>query len=295
MKIIECVPNFSEGRDPDKVERIADAVRSRAGVRLLDVNLDTDHHRSVLTFLGEAEAVIQAALAAGEVALSLIDISCHEGVHPRIGAIDVVPFVPLGDAGMDDAVCAAHRFGSLFSERFGVPVYYYGEAALERTRCELSDIRRGGIEGLKDRIGSTGWYPDAGPTVCHEQGGAVAVGARMPLVAYNINLDSDDLDLAKAIARSIRESSGGLPYVKALGLFLNSRNIAQVSMNLTNFRETSIRTVFDRVQSEAAAAGVSVLESELIGLAPRAALDEETARHIRLNGFSDKKIIETYL
>ncbi len=295
MKIIECVPNFSEGRDPEKVKKIAGAVRTVPGVRLLDFSFDSDHHRSVLTFIGEPEPVLKAAMAAGAKALEIIDIRQHSGVHPRIGAVDVVPFVPLGDADMADAVNLAHQFGNLFGERFCVPVYFYGAAAIDAGRCELSQIRRGGIEGLKNRIQENGWLPDAGPAVCHEQGGAVAVGARMPLVAYNINLDSGDLDLARRIARSIRESDGGLRCVKALGLFLKSRGIAQVSMNLTNYRETSIKTVFDRVQIETAKAGVAILESELIGLAPAAALDEETARHVRLTDYSEKKIIETYL
>ena len=295
MKIIECVPNFSEGRNPDKVEQIASAVRAIAGVKLLDFSFDTDHHRSVLTFLGEAEPVIQAALAAGETALALIDLREHNGVHPRIGAMDVVPFIPLGDAGMADAVGAAHRFGKLFADRFSIPVYYYGDATLGGKQRELPEIRRGGIEALRGRICESCWRPDAGPGVCHESGGAVAVGARMPLVAYNINLQSADLDLARRIAKSIRTSGGGLPQVKALGLFLESRGLVQVSMNLTDYRQTSIREAFDRVQAEAAEAGVRVLESELIGLAPAAALDEQTARHILLPGFSGKKIIETYL
>lgn len=295
MKIIECVPNFSEGRDTAKVAAIAEAVRAVSGVRLLDYSLDSDHHRSVLTFLGDADAVVRAALAAGEKALEIIDLKDHTGVHPRIGAVDVVPFVPLGDARMADAVEAAHRFGRLFGERFTIPVFFYGEAALSPERRELSDIRRGGIEGLRERITDVCWCPDAGPAVCHERGGAVAVGARMPLVAYNINLQSGDIALARQIARSIRTADGGLPSVKALGLYLASRGIVQVSMNLTDYRQTSMRTVFDCVRSAAAAAGVAVLESELIGLAPAAALDETTARHILLKDFSAQRIIETYL
>ena len=295
MKIIECVPNFSEGRDPEKVALVAAAVRAVPGIRLLDYSFDPDHHRSVLTFIGEAGPVIQGALAAGEKALELIDIREHSGVHPRIGAVDVVPFVPLGDAVMADAIAAAHEFGRLFGERFCIPIYFYGDAASDPGRRELSDIRRGSIEGLKERIGDHAWRPDVGPAACHERGGAAAVGARMPLVAYNINLDSGDLELARRIACSIREAGGGLPNVKALGLYLASLGVAQVSINLTDYRKTSIRTVFDRVHAEASAAGVEILESELIGLAPAAALDEETARHVRLRDFSEKKIIETYL
>jgi glutamate formiminotransferase len=295
LKIIECVPNFSEGRDPDKVRMIAETVRTVPHVRLLDYSLDPDHHRSVLTFIGEPAEVVRGALAVGAKALELIDIRKHQGVHPRIGAVDVVPFVPLGDAAMPDAIKAAHEFGRCFSERHNIPVYFYGEAALDAARRELPNIRRGGIEGLRERIASPGWSPDAGPAACHDQGGAVAVGARMPLVAYNVNLQSNDLNLARRIAGAIRESGGGFRQVKAIGLWLKSRGIVQVSMNLTDYRVTSIQAVFDRVRKEALKAGVNILESELIGLAPAAAINEATARHVLLRDYSEKKIIETYL
>jgi glutamate formiminotransferase len=295
MKIIECVPNFSEGRDPVKVRAIADTVRSSKGVRFLDVSWDQDHHRCVITFVGQEEDVIEGALAAAGKALEQIDLRGHGGVHPRIGAVDVVPFVPLGDALMDDAVRAAHRFGEGLATRFGVPVFFYGAAALHPERRDLSAIRRGGLEGLRARMERGDWRPDAGPSVCGDRGGATAVGARMPLIAFNIELRSSDLDLARRIARAIREADGGLPCVKALGLPLASRGIVQVSMNLTDYRQTSIRTVFDRVQALAREGGAEVLASELIGLAPAAALDDDTARYCVLKDFSARRIIENHL
>ena len=294
-KIIECIPNFSEGRDPEIIKAIAAAVSAVSGVRLLDYSWDRDHHRSVITFLGEPEYVYEAALAAGSKALDLIDLSRHDGVHPRIGAVDVVPFVPLDGAKMSDAVACAHRFGRAFAADHGVPVFFYGEAAKNEASSELPKIRRGGLPGLIKRMAAGKCKPDEGPNFCPDRSGAVAVGARMPLIAYNINLDSSDVGLAKRIAGVIRESNGGLPSVRAIGVLLKSRNLAQVSMNLTNFQVTSIREVFESVRKEADMAGVSILESELIGLAPRAALDEATAAYIRLIGFSAQRIIETHL
>jgi glutamate formiminotransferase len=295
IKIIECVPNFSEGRDPEKIKAIAAAASAVSGVRLLDYSWDRDHHRSVITFLGEPEYVYEAALAAGNKALELIDLRCHDGVHPRIGAVDVVPFVPLEGAKMSDAVACAHRFGRTFAARHGTPVFFYGEAAKNEITRELPKIRSGGLPGLIKRLRAGECQPDEGPSVCLDRSGAVAVGARMPLIAYNINLDSSDVGLAKRIAGMIRESNGGLPSVRAIGVLLKSRNLAQVSMNLTNFEVTSIRKVFERVRKEADIEGVNILESELIGLVPRAALDEETAAYIRLLGFSAQRIIETHL
>ena len=295
VKIIECVPNFSEGRAPEKIKAITAAASAVPGVSLLDYSWDYDHHRSVITFLGEPEYVYEAALAAGSKALELIDLRYHDGVHPRIGAVDVVPFIPLAGATMADAVACARRFGSTFAERHGIPVFFYGEAAKNETSKELPEIRSGGLPGLIKRLRAGGCQPDEGPNICPDRSGAVAVGARMPLIAFNINLDSSDVGLAKRIAGTIRESNGGLPCVRAIGVLLKSRNLAQVSMNLTNFQVTSIRNAFESVRKEADMAGVGILESELIGLAPRAALDGETAAYVRLNGFSERQIIETYL
>ena len=294
MKIIECVPNISEGWSKKKVLEIAGALNAFPGVKLLDICMDRDHHRGVLTFIGPPDAMQEAALAVCGRALESIDMREHTGAHPRIGAVDVVPFVPLGEATMRDAVRVAHGFGRAYGERNRLPVYFYGEAARVPWKRELSDIRRGGYEALRERMSDPRWMPDAGPAVFHERSGATAVGARIPLIAFNINLKSGDLALAQNIARTIRQSGGGLPFVKALGIPLKSRKLAQVSMNLTDYRVTSVRTVFERVREVAARHGIEILESELIGLIPQAALAGTTPGDLKLRGFSDTKILETH-
>lgn len=294
MKIIECVPNISEGWSKKKVLEIAGALNAFPGVKLLDICMDRDHHRGVLTFIGPPDAMQEAALAVCGRALESIDMREHTGAHPRIGAVDVVPFVPLGEATMRDAVRVAQGFGRAYGERNRIPVYFYGEAARVPWKRELSDIRRGGYEALRERMSDPRWMPDAGPAVFHERSGATAVGARIPLIAFNINLKSGDLALAQNIARTIRQSGGGLPFVKALGIPLKSRKLAQVSMNLTDYRVTSVRTVFERVREEAARHGIEILESELIGLIPQAALAGTTPGDLKLRGFSDTKILETH-
>jgi glutamate formiminotransferase len=294
MKIIECVPNFSEGRDRKKGQALVDAAAVVKGIKILDFCMDGDHHRSVLTFIGTPSAVKHACLAACQKAHEIIDMREHTGVHPRIGAVDVVPFVPLGDADMSDAVRIAHDFGRDFSQQAQVPVYFYGEAALTHSRRELSHIRKGGYEALRERLKDAKWRPDAGPYLFNECAGATAVGARLPLIAFNINLKSDNLSLAQDIARNIRQSGGGLPHVKAIGVLLKSRRVAQVSMNLTDYRVTSLRTVFDRVREAAGCFETDILESELIGLIPRAALTDVTADYLKLKEFSDQKILESH-
>lgn len=294
MKVIECVPNFSEGRDKKKGQALVEAAAAVKEVKILDFCMDEDHHRSVLTFIGSPSAVKDACLAACRKAIEIIDMCGHAGVHPRIGAVDVVPFIPLGDADMSDAVRIAHDFGREFSEKFQIPVYFYGEAALTPSRRELSHIRKGGYEALRERCNDPGWRPDAGPNIFNACAGATAVGARLPLIAFNINLKSDNLPLAQDIARDIRHSGGGLPHVKAIGLLLKSRRVAQVSMNLTDYRGTSLRTVFDRVREAAGRRNTDILESELIGLIPGAALADVTADYLKLKGFSHQKILETH-
>jgi glutamate formiminotransferase len=219
----------------------------------------------------------------------------HRGVHPRIGAVDVVPFIPLRGATMQDAVEVAHRFGKAFAETRGVPVYFYGEAALDQRRRELPDLRRGGYEGLAARMKEPLWRPDAGPAEFNVRSGATAVGAREPLIAFNVNLKSDNLEAARKIACTIRESNGGLPHVRAIGVPLASRNIVQVSMNLTNYKITPVQRAFDAVREEAARCGIDILESELIGLIPEAALAGITAQDLRLSRFRKECIIETHL
>lgn len=294
MKIIECVPNFSEGRDRKKGQALADAAAAVEEIKLLDFCMDEDHHRSVLTFMGPPGAVQEACLAVCLKAIKIIDMREHAGVHPRIGAVDVVPFIPLGDADMSDAVRIAHDFGRDFSQQAQVPVYFYGEAALAPWRVELPQIRKGGYEALKKHFNDPQWRPDAGPGLFNARAGATAVGARIPLIAFNINLKSDNLQLARDIAGMIRHSGGGLPHVKAIGLLLKSRRMAQVSMNLTDYRVTSLRTVFDRVQEEAGRRDTDILESELIGLIPGAALADVTADYLKLKEFSNRKILESH-
>ncbi|HPQ44266.1 MAG TPA: glutamate formimidoyltransferase [Syntrophales bacterium] len=294
MKLIECIPNFSEGRNPGTIEAIADAAAQIKGVKVLNFSMDSDHNRSVLTFIGSPETVLNGARAACDIAAQLIDMRGHRGCHPRIGAIDVVPFVPLEGAQMADAVETAHRFGYAFARSHDVPVYFYGEAALSRERKRLADIRRGQYEALGDKIDTHAWRPDAGPARVNPRLGATAVGARKPLIAFNINLDSNNIKLAREIAKSIRHSSGGLEHVQAIGVLLESRDIAQVSMNLTDYEKTSIGTVFDAVSKKAAEHGVDILESELIGLLPRAALDGITPDQIKLFDFCEERIIECH-
>ncbi|MGD0862427.1 MAG: glutamate formimidoyltransferase [Candidatus Limnocylindrales bacterium] len=270
--LVESVPNFSEGRRIEVVDRIAAAVESVPGACLLDRTSDASHNRSVLTMAGEAAPILEALERAFAVAVAEIDMEKHTGEHPRIGAVDVVPFVPLGQTSMGDCVELARAFGARVAERFSVPVYLYGEAASTPTRQRLADVRRGQYEGLKTQIGEPGREPDFGPARLHPSAGAVAVGARPFLIAYNINLASEDLDLAKRIARRIRESSGGLPKVQANGFWIEEKARAQVSMNLLDYRTTPIWQVWEAVRAEAAEDEVDLAESELVGLAPLASL-----------------------
>ena len=271
-RLIECVPNFSEGRRAEVIEALAGAVTETPRVILLDRTSDPDHNRTVLTFAGPPDAVVRAMESAFEVAIVQIDMQQHQGQHPRIGAVDVVPFVPLGDTPMEECIGLARDFGARVAQRFELPVYLYARAALRSDRTVLADVRRPQYEGLKRVISRPGNEPDYGPMRVHPRAGAVAVGARPFLIAYNINLDSEDIELAKRIAHRIRERSGGLPRVQALGLYLEDLKCAQVSMNLLDFKVTSMWQVWESVAALAAAEGVELRESELIGLAPLQAL-----------------------
>ena len=272
MKLVECVPNFSEGRRPEVIDAIADAIVRTRGVHLLDRTSDPDHNRSVLTLAGEPAAVVHAMERAVSVALKKIDMERHEGQHPRMGAVDVVPFVPLGDTTMAECVTLARDFGRRIAERHGLPVYLYAEAATRPDRVVLNDIRKPEYEGLKEAIHEPGREPDFGPARLHPRGGATAVGARPFLIAYNINLETTDVELAKRIASRIRERGGGLPRVQAKGFYLDDLECAQVSMNLLDHTVTPMWRVWEEVGALAAADGVAARESELIGLAPLAAL-----------------------
>jgi glutamate formiminotransferase / 5-formyltetrahydrofolate cyclo-ligase len=271
-RLVECVPNFSEGRRSEVVDALAEAVTSVEGVQLLDRSSDVDHNRSVLTFAGEAEPVSEAAARAVAVAIERIDMTGHAGQHPRLGAIDVVPFVPLGDTTIDECVEVARAFGQRIAEQHDLPVYLYARAATRPEREVLADIRRPQFEGLADLIGQPEHEPDFGPARIHPTAGATVVGARPFLIAYNINLETEDVELAKRIARRVRERSGGLPRVQALGLYLEDLRCAQVSMNLLDHEVTPIWLVWQTVAELARSEGVEARESELIGLCPLAAL-----------------------
>lgn len=295
MPIIESVPNVSEGRRPEVIERLAQAIRATPGVRLLDHSADASHNRSVFTLAGDAASVKAATLALFAVAVEAIDLRQHRGEHPRLGAVDVVPFVPIEDVTMADCVALAKDVGAAIAERFKVPIFLYEEASINPARKNLEDIRRGEFEGLAAKMASSGWAPDFGPLAPHDSAGASVVGARLPLIAYNINLNTDRLEVAKKIAAAIRHSSGGLRYVKAMGVKLEDRNLAQVSMNLTNYEKTPMFRVFEMVKREAARYGVTVLESEVVGLVPSAALVRSAEFYLQLERFGDDQILEKKL
>lgn len=284
--MIECVPNFSDGRDPGVARALQAAIRSVAGVRLLDWHADPDHNRSVATFVGEPAVVGEAARRAIAQAARSIDLSRHDGVHPRIGATDVCPFVPLVAGEMPLCIGAAHALGARVGAELDLPVFFYGEAARTPARRALPDVRRGGFEGLRESLArDPARRPDAGPARLHSSAGAVAIGARGFLVAFNVELDSRDLALARSIARAMRESGGGLPGVRALGLALERRGCVQVSLNLCAPERTGLVAAFAEVERRARAAGVAVRAGELVGLAPRFALDADVARTVRLPAF----------
>jgi glutamate formiminotransferase len=271
--LIEAVPNVSEGRDAARLDRLA-ATIADAGATLLDRTADWSHHRAVFTFAAEAPTIGRAAVALAAAVADEVDLTAHTGVHPRVGALDVLPFVPLGSASMDDAIAIAHAVGREIGEALEIPVFLYEAASRPPHRRSLESIRRGGLEGLAARLAEPAWSPDYGPRTLHATAGAMAVGARGPLVAWNLVLDRPDLALARRIARTIRTSNGGLPCLKALGLPLAHTGQVQVSMNLTNYRTTSMADVFRAVEAEARRAGAAVAASEIIGLVPRAALDD---------------------
>jgi glutamate formiminotransferase len=294
MAVIECVPNISEGRRQDVLDACAAAV-SRGGARLLDVKPDATHNRTVFTFAGSAAQVRASVLALFETALPLIDLRQHSGEHPRMGAVDVVPFIPIEGVTMAECVTLATEVAAEVSTRHHLPIFLYEEAARLPARRNLEDIRRGEFEGLAAKLAQPDWKPDFGPAEPHASAGATVVGARMPLVAYNINLATDRLEVAKRIAAAVRHSSGGLRYVKAMGIALADRGIVQVSMNLTNFEKTPIARVFELVKREAARDGVAVLESEIIGLVPSAALTAAAAWYLQIEGFSADQVLEKKL
>jgi glutamate formiminotransferase len=288
------VPNVSEGRDPRVIRALTQAVRS-GGADLIDVHSDVDHHRSVFTFLGSAPAVERSALALAVVAIDLIDLRRHDGVHPRVGAVDVIPFVPLRGSSMDDAVAAARRLGAALAAACQLPVFFYGEAARSPARRELPELRRGGFEQLAHRLSGPDGRPDAGPPAPHPTAGACVVGARRPLIAFNAVLDGDDVDVARAIARAIRASSGGLEGVQAMGVRLPSRRLVQVSLNLIDNRRTSLLTVAQTIAAEAAHRGTAVREHELVGCAPADAVADWPAPLAPIVGLEPAQLLDPAL
>ena len=291
-RIIESVPNISEGRRAEVVDAAVAALKGVAGLRVLDVQSDKDHNRSVLTLVGDEASLKEGLLALFEVATSRIDLRGHQGEHPRVGAVDVVPFIPIEGASMKDCVALARDVGQAVAERYHVPVFLYEEAASAPHRRNLEDVRRGQFEALAERMRVPLWKPDFGPAEPHPSAGAVAVGARMPLIAYNINLGTADVDIARRIAKAIRQSSGGYRYVKAMGVMLEERNLAQVSINMTDYKKTPLFRVFETVRSEAARYGVSVVGSEIVGLVPSEALLDAADHFLQLEDFDLSQILE---
>lgn len=293
-KLFEAIPNFSEGRDAEKISRIAGSVHAVPGVRIFNLHSDPDHNRSVLTFAGEEKSLLQASIALARACASEIDLTTHSGVHPRIGALDVLPFVPLGPPLSDGTLEDASRLAKVVGEHLGalgLPVYLYGAAASAHYRKNLADIRRGGYEGLLTRVVDPKWKPDFGPKDLPPRSGAVAVGARTFLVAFNAYLNVDDPMLARAIASEVRERDGGLPGVKALGLRVGGR--AQVSMNLTELERTSIPVALEAVRRSAERRGAQVESTELVGLLPLAAVLEATRHYLALPELRSEHVLET--
>ena len=293
-KLVECVPNFSEGRRPEVVKAIVDAVAAVEGVKVLDYSSDPDHNRSVLTFVGAPEAVKKGAFAGCAKAAELIDMDEHKGGHPRIGATDVIPFVPVSDVTMEECVALAHELGKEIGEKLKIPVYFYESAAKRPHMKALPDVRIGDYEGLKEAIKTPERAPDEGPSVM-PKAGATVVGARHFLIAFNINLGTKDVSIAKKIAQTIREAKGGYKYCRAIGLMLDEKGVAQVSINMTNFEGTPLHRVFETVKSEAARYGVNVVGSEVIGLAPLQALIDTAVFYLRIDDFSRNQVLEARL
>ena len=294
--LVECVPNFSEGRKVETIERIAHAIESVNGAFVLGRHMDVDHNRSVITFVARPEVIIDAALRAAATAAELIDLRSHAGVHPRIGATDVLPFVPVSGVTMEECIAIAHEAGRRIWQELSIPVYFYERAALRPARVRLENVRGEGFESLRNQIAtSPDRFPDVGEPRLHDKAGAIAVGARPFLIAFNINLKTNDLSTARRIARTVRERDGGLPFVKALGFDLKSRNLVQVSLNLVDYQQTPIARAFDAVQEAATRERVEIAGTEIVGLLPRAALDRTAAYFPLLENFRETLVLENLL
>ena len=293
--IVECVPNFSEGRDLEKIARISDSFRNRADVRLLDCQHDADHNRMVITAIGAPDAVADAVLDAMGEAVACIDMNRHQGQHPRMGAVDVVPFVPVRGMTMEAAVALARKVAEAAAERFALPIFLYEKAANSPARENLAEVRRGQFEAMAAKLQQPEWQPDFGPAAPHPTAGVTAVGARAPLVAFNVNLGTADLTVADRIARQVRHLGGGLRYCKAMGVALAERGIVQVSMNMTDYSKTALYRVVELIRIEARRYGVPVVGSEIVGLVPMAALVDTAAYYLGLEGFDQAQVIESHL
>jgi len=291
-KIIQCVPNFSEGRDLGKIEKIVKSFQGKDGVRLLDYQRDEDHNRLVVTVVGEPDALKTALYEAFRSALDVIDMRRHKGQHPRMGAVDVVPFVPIKNVSMTEAVDLSIQIAEHVSETFNLPVFLYEASATRPERRNLADIRKGQFEGMDDKIKTPEWKPDFGPEKIHPTAGVTALGARMPLVAFNVNLDTDNLAIANDIAKKVRHISGGLRYCKGIGVKLEERGMVQVSMNMTDYTKTALYRSFELIKMEARRYGVNVVGSEVIGLVPMAALIDTAVYYMGIENFSMKQVLE---
>lgn len=291
-KLIECVPNFSEGRNLEVIQKIVAPFIATEGVKLLDYSSDRDHHRAVVTVMGEPESVKHAMIEAAGIAMANIDMAKHRGEHPRMGAVDVVPFIPIKNCTMEEAAALARETGREMAEKYGLPVYLYEKAATAPARENLANVRKGEFEGLGEKMLQPEWKPDFGPSAPHPTAGATAVGARMPLVAFNINLGTADLEIANRIAKCVRHISGGLRFVKAMGVELKERGIVQVSMNMTDVTRTSLYRAFELVRFEAKRYGVPIVGSELIGLAPMEALIDAAAYYLQIEDFNIRQVLE---
>ena len=294
-KIIQTVPNFSEGHDLHKIEKIVDCFRAKEGVKLLDYSKDKDHNRFVATVIGEPEAVKNAVIEAVGKAVELIDMTKHKGQHPRMGAVDVVPFIPIKNVTEEEAVALSKEVAQTVAEKYDLPVFLYEKSASATHRENLASVRKGEFEGLAEKMKLPDWQPDFGKSAPHPTAGAVAIGARKPLIAYNINLGTNDLEIAKAISRKVRHIGGGLRYCKAMGVALEARGIVQVSMNLTDFTKTAIYQAQEMVRMEANRYGVPVVGAEIIGLVPMEALAESAVYYLGIENFSMSKVLENHL
>ena len=295
-KIVECIPNISEGKNQEVIEAVLNEVRSTPGVTLLDHSSDVNHNRTVITFLGSPEGVAEAAVKLAKKAAELIDLTKHVGEHPRMGAVDVIPFVPVKEITTEECVALSKEVGKRIWEEAGMPVFLYEDSASAPHRVNLAAIRKGQFEGMAEKVQQPEWEPDFGGRTIHPTAGTVAVGCRMPLVAYNINLNTSDITIASAIAKIIRQSSGGLSYVKALGVMLEDRNIAQVSINMTNLHKTPLYRVVELVKAEAKRWGVSVIGTEVVGLTPMHALIDAAEYYLQIENFDgEKQVLENYL